>query len=195
MPLNILLVHSRRASQGIGEPANNANNHPFVSDDGNLALIHNGRIFEFDKLKNDYPIISQCDSEILLRIVEAGQYNKSDFDDLDSHVAQRMIGIRDIFSQIQEGHMAVAIGERWKQVSYLWLFRNQYRSLWVVDLRDTLGQMFFCSTANLWCESLGGTEGVKYLVNKNFLKYPQKKCGISLAMGFLIVIVCLECPE
>ena len=133
---NLLLVHTRHASQGIGTPSINKNNHPFTSTDHTLGFIHNGRIPEYEALKQRFQVLTECDSEILLRIIEA--------DDC------RLQGIKDIFSMSHQGHLAAALGEKLGCQRHLWLFRNWHRTLWIVDLREKLGQVFFCSTADIW---------------------------------------------
>jgi hypothetical protein len=148
--LDLLLVHARQASAGVGEPYMNKNNHPFVSTDRTLGLIHNGRIPEFDTLRRRFQVLSECDSEILLRIIEAGEdEGRAGFP------SSRFVGIKNLFSLINHGHMAVALGE-WMEggARQLWLFRNRHRSLWVIDLRQTLGQVFFCSTPDIWHEAV-----------------------------------------
>jgi hypothetical protein len=135
---NLLLVHARAASYG--EPSANINNHPFVSSDWNLGLVHNGCITEYDELRLKYEVLSRCDSEILLRMIEAGP--------------NRLEGIQTVLSHIRAGHMAVAVGEKGTSSRDLYLFRNQHRTLWAFDLRDTLGQIFFCSTPDIWLEAV-----------------------------------------
>jgi hypothetical protein len=141
-------LHARAASLGSGPPADNSNNHPFVSTDKQVALVHNGKIFEYDALTKKYMVNSRCDSEILLRIFEAGSR--------DTSIEGRLMGLKDIWSHVVLGHMAVAIGERMPQGERrMWLFRNHFRTLWLLDLRKTLGQMFFCSTPELWLQAMG----------------------------------------
>lgn len=146
----MLLVHARDASPNVGTPSVNKNNHPFISSDKATALIHNGRIHEFDSLTKKYEVKSSCDSEVLLRIFEE---------------RGELEGIKDIWRQITRGHMAVAIGQRDEATRRLWLFRNTWRTLWVVDLRKQLGQIFFTSTADIWqqaadrCKFLSKTRG------------------------------------
>lgn len=158
--LDMLFVHARAASQGVGEPRTNKNNHPFTSTDKEISLIHNGRIPEFDLLKRKFQVLSECDSEIILRIIESGNaYDDAEvikeFDALPLEIGRRMMGIRDVFSLINHGHMAVAFGERHADGRRnMWLFRNKHRSLWVVDLRSVLGQVFFCSTPDIWQDAL-----------------------------------------
>jgi hypothetical protein len=133
----LLLVHARDASPNVGHPSINKNNHPFISSDMATGLVHNGRIQEFDVLCKKYETFSSCDSEILLRIFEA-----KGGDELE--------GIKDIWRLITKGLMAVAIGQRLADMRQLWLFRNTYRTLWVIDCREILGQVFFASTEEIW---------------------------------------------
>jgi len=146
---NLLLLHARQAS--IGEPRKNVNNHPFTNYDQTLCLIHNGRIPEFNILKKTFHVTSECDSEVLLRIIEACEDQK--LEELDADIANRTLGIGDVFSLINHGHMAVALGEIRFRDRRLWLFRNCHRSLYLIDLQDYLGQTFFCSTAGIWEEA------------------------------------------
>lgn len=166
---NLLLVHARGASKGVGEPSINYNNHPFTSSDKSIGLIHNGRVddIEYNSLKQKYGLSSQCDSEILLRIFEGGEaYSQRDLKDVFGDVdhSHRLAGIKDIFSLINEGHMAVAIGERGLNGErLLWLFRNRHRPLWIVDMRESLGQVFFVSEPTIWEDAVQECSGVKGL--------------------------------
>jgi len=166
---NLLLVHARGASKGVGEPSNNHNNHPFTSLDKSIGLIHNGRVddCEYHSLKQKYGLQTQCDSEILLRIFESGEsYSSKELKDFfgDADHPQRLAGIRDVFGLINEGHMAVAVGERGLNGSrMLWLFRNRHRPLWIVDMREPLGQVFFVSEPTIWEEAIHECSGIKSL--------------------------------
>ncbi|RDJ35447.1 MAG: hypothetical protein DWQ19_11570 [Crenarchaeota archaeon] len=157
--LNMLLVHARGASTGVGAPRDNRNNHPFTSSCKSIGLVHNGRIpdIEYNALTKRYEVFSRCDSEVLLRIFEAGQHYKQEDcisfleNESEEHICNRLMGLRDIWSYIDKGHMAVAIGERVNDdLRQLFLFRNKHRSLWLVDMRKELGQIFFCSTPEIW---------------------------------------------
>ena len=168
---NLLLVHARGASKGVGEPTCNKNNHPFTSTDKLIGLVHNGRIedHEYQPLRQKYEVNSECDSEILLRILEAAEnQTPQSLGDLFSMVeSHRMAGIRDIFSLINDGHMAVAIGERGTTVNNdrkLWLFRNRHRPLWIVDMREVLGQVFFVSEPKIWEDGVRECNSVARLV-------------------------------
>ena len=179
---NLLLVHARGASKAFGEPSVNHNNHPFTSFDKSIGLIHNGRIddCEYHSLKIKYELKSQCDSEILLRIFESGesyssQELKDDFGELEH--SQRLAGIRDVFSLINEGHMAVAVGERGLAGNrMLWLFRNRHRPLWIVDMREPLGQVFFISEPTIWEDAVRECSGIKSLTrNQKLIELPTEE--------------------
>lgn len=152
----ILIAHARGASKGFGTPLSNKNNHPFTNHSRSVGLIHNGRIddSEYQTLKEKCNLKSECDSEILLRIFESSECSCVDF---CKCLESRLLGIRNIFSFINEGHMAVAIGERLShEENILWLFRNRYRPLWVSDMREVLGQIFFVSEPNIWSDAIAG---------------------------------------
>lgn len=162
--LDLLLGHARGASRGVGEPTDNKNNHPFVSEDKMLALIHNGRITdsEYNFSKPRFKLSSNCDSEIILRTIE-------DFDDLSNKEIidlndycdlnqKRLIGINQVFDLFPCGHMAVALAERRENEKFLWLFRNENRPLWIFDATKSLGQIFFASEETIWTKSHEETE-------------------------------------
>lgn len=168
---NLLLAHARGASMGVGTPNVNKNNHPFTSTDKNISLIHNGRVpdSEYELLVKKYEVSSKCDSEILLRIIEgAEEHNEAKelFPNHESHIGIRLCGIKDIFSYTFKTHMAVAVGEKLDDNRYLWLFRNRQRSLWLIDLRKELGQIFFCSTPEIAWEAANQCSAKKLLKNK-----------------------------
>lgn len=141
---DLLLAHCRYAT-GLGEPFFNENNHPFVTSNKSLAIIHNGKIsnINYYELKERYETNTKCDSEIFLRIIESK---------INEGVLE---GIKEILSFVNEVHMAIAIGQ--KQIDgtkNLWIFRNEHRPLWICDLRDELGQIFFFSELKIWFEAL-----------------------------------------
>ena len=124
---HILLGHARAATHG--DPKDNRNNQPFVSINKEICVIHNGRITDYDKLKDKYVLESECDSEILLRIFEANNQ------------------IEDILDLDGPSAIAVAMNKN------LWLYRNAGRPLWLIDVRQALGQIFFCSTIDMWVQA------------------------------------------
>ena len=135
---NIMLCHARKASAGVGVPTTNKNNHPFVSNDKKTALIHNGRVhdLEYEYLTQYYSVNGDCDSEILLRVFENSEND--------------LAAIENIWTFSSMAMMAVAIAKNEADRQRLYLFRNQYRPICVLDLQDCLGQIFFCSTPQIW---------------------------------------------
>ena len=178
---SILIVHARGASSGVGSPSINVNNHPFVNTNKSIGLVHNGRIddSEYIPLKEKYKVVSDCDSELLLRIFESGEYYppqqlKESFPNVD--LPHRMAGCRDIFSLINKGHMAVAVGERGaKGDRMLWLFRNAHRPLWVMDLRESLGQIFFVSEPSIWDDAINDQELIVLSKHQKFVELPVEE--------------------
>jgi glucosamine 6-phosphate synthetase-like amidotransferase/phosphosugar isomerase protein len=168
---DMLLVHARATSKDGGDPNNNINNHPFVNNDKSIGLVHNGTIGEANEIKNIYETQSDTDSECLLRIFEHGL--ESDFEliqDTPDYLCRRVSGIEKIWSYVHSGAMAVAIGERIDEHKRgLLLFRNEQRPLWIADLRNELGQIFFFSSPDIWTRSIYSND-----VLKNQLKNNQK---------------------
>lgn len=159
----MLLVHSRATSNKGGRAICNMNNHPFVSLDRRIGMVHNGTIEEIDFLKDKYQTLSDTDSECLLRIYEHG-FDNQDFiiPNVPEEVSLRMSGIRDIWSYISTGAMAVALGERHDDNRRgLFLFRNDKRPLWLADLRNLLGQIFFFSSPEIWYNAINENSYLK----------------------------------
>jgi len=140
----MLLCHAREASKGIGPPENNENNHPFVSKDLSLAVIHNGRIPDdvYIPLKSLYGSESECDSEILFRMLEQSPLRMEE-------------AIFSVWNSLPRAHMAVAVG----RYPHLWLFRNEHRAAWIASV-GSLGQTFFFSTRQIWEDAVEGL-GIK----------------------------------
>lgn len=167
---DLLIAHCRFTSLNVGHEKYNKNNHPHVSEDRRVALVHNGKIPEYSALKSRYDLRSDCDSEILLGMFESGiefknkeDYLKQEFPTMTPEIAYRMMGLREVFSRVNYGAMAVAIGERGEDTRqrFLWMFRDDERPLHVVDMRKTLGQIFFCSEAEIWRSAVEACPSVK----------------------------------
>jgi predicted glutamine amidotransferase len=178
--VDLFIGHCRQTSVGGGPERVNKNNHPHWSHDRRVAITHNGKIPEFTALKSRYDIESECDSEILLRMFESAQIIakdkeeelKKEFPTLTPFLAERLTGLKEIFSRVNYGAMAVAIAERGDDNQrFLWLFRDDDRPLHVVDMRETLGQIFYCSTAEIWRNALDATPILKKENNKEGVDY------------------------
>jgi glucosamine 6-phosphate synthetase-like amidotransferase/phosphosugar isomerase protein len=148
---DLLLIHSRATSSEGGSPSCNLNNHPFISEDKKIGMVHNGTLSEARYLKNKYEIKSETDSEYLLRIFEHGIDNEFIIPSIKKEMSSRIFAIGEIWKHISTGAMAVALAERMDDYSkQLYLFRNSQRPLWLADLRDLLGQFFFFSCPDIW---------------------------------------------
>jgi glucosamine--fructose-6-phosphate aminotransferase (isomerizing) len=123
--------HVRAATHG--RPEDNRNNHPFVADDGSLYLVHNGILTNHrdvaDNLSLD--LTSDCDSEVLLRLVETAP-----------EVAG---GLQDCLKYVR-GSMAIAAYER--AADCVWLAHNGGRPLWLARMRQDR-RWFFASTDSI----------------------------------------------
>lgn len=141
--LNLGLFHCRAASSGVGVPAENINNHPFVSQNLRKAVIHNGLIIrnEYNHFKRYYETESDCDSEIILRVLE--QDDNSIIDNLSKFI-----------TYVPDSHYAVAYSEVEKESRKLFLFRNKQRPLFIANLIDELGQVIFFSTLEIFLDVL-----------------------------------------
>jgi glucosamine 6-phosphate synthetase-like amidotransferase/phosphosugar isomerase protein len=187
----ILVAHARGASQG--RPEDNRNNHPFLNQDRTVALIHNGRIpeNEYGMLAQNYRLESGCDSEIILRIILG--INRDDavkrFPHEEPTIAERLFGIKEVFSLINQGHMATAVAENDKQ-KRLWLFRNKHRPLWIADTRDSLGQIWFCSTAEIWSAVVASMPQLRQV--PNFSKHKLYSLSPSEVWMFALQIDGIE---
>lgn len=153
--INLLIMHARHASAG-SDPKWNKNNHPFTSNDRSIAMVHNGKLPESPDIRKRYETKTDTDSEVLLRIFEWAAANtpqevsQAELPGYSLEIASRVLGLKEIYSHVQQGLMAVAFGERLHDARNLWLFRNEDRPIHVVDARETLGQIFFCSTYEIW---------------------------------------------
>tara|TARA_R110001583_G_scaffold56534_3_gene170564 strand:+ start:4265 stop:6118 length:1854 start_codon:yes stop_codon:yes gene_type:complete len=72
---HLALGHTRWATHGV---PNNANSHPHLSNSGNLVIVHNGIIENYDTIKKElikrgYTFNSDTDTEVLINLIEEVQ--------------------------------------------------------------------------------------------------------------------------
>jgi glucosamine 6-phosphate synthetase-like amidotransferase/phosphosugar isomerase protein len=153
---SLLLCHARGASPGVGLSIYNKNNHPFVNEDLSLALIHNGRVpnHVYKSLIKNYQVKSTCDSEILLRVFQSACFK------------DKLSGVKRLMQDVFDAHMAIAIGQVFQKEKRLYLLRNEFRSLYCVDLTEELNQIFFVSTLEIWNESINNLELNNYKIQE-----------------------------
>lgn len=155
----LLLGHCRYFTHG--SPQDHINNHPHVSDDKKLSLIHNGVISGYEGLKKTYDVQGECDSEILLRIIETE-------DDV-------IEGIRKIFRVVTSGTMACMVSKYDQETkkTRFYAFRNDGNPLHFVDLRPQLGQMFLSSTEKIMEDSIKNSGMPKAIQEADILEIPS----------------------
>jgi asparagine synthetase B (glutamine-hydrolysing) len=107
---NVAIGHTRAATQG--KPEDNNNNHPIISLDNTMALIHNGVIRNDGELfrKHSLPRVGEVDSEVIMRMLE-----KCESTDPKKMVAEAMPSI--------SGSYAVALLDLTRP-NKLWLYRH-----------------------------------------------------------------------
>jgi glucosamine 6-phosphate synthetase-like amidotransferase/phosphosugar isomerase protein len=134
-----VIAHCRAATHG--SPSNNDNNHPHVGDE--IAVIVNGIAHNYVEVAEKLGLVlnSECDSEIVLRLVER-QDNPA-------------IGLRDALTELRGGMAAAVLDCRRKAV---WLARDDGRPAWLLKLAGVDGH-FFCSTHDIARQAIQRTFG------------------------------------
>jgi glucosamine--fructose-6-phosphate aminotransferase (isomerizing) len=134
-----LIAHCRAATHGT--PRNNTNNHPHVGD--GVAVIVNGIAHNYVEVaeKCGLNLVTECDSEIVLRLVER-QDNPA-------------MGLGDALAELRGGMAAAVLDMRRETV---WLARDDGRPAWLLKLAGVNGH-FFCSTHDIAIRSIERTFG------------------------------------
>jgi len=129
--------HVRWATHGTPKTAEN--NHPFSSDDGRSHVVHNGIIERHQDVARmlGLRLTSECDSEVILRLVETAQSPQD--------------GLEDALS-ILRGSLAIVLLDA--QDGSLYFARNDGRPLWLSQLDD--GRWFFASQRAILSSNLLG---------------------------------------
>jgi asparagine synthetase B (glutamine-hydrolysing) len=156
--LDLGIFHCRAASTGVGLPSENENNHPFVSDNYKKAIIHNGLINfkEYQNLKILNSVKTECDSEIILRVLEK-----------DNNIFNN---IKYLFDNTKNSYFSIAYAESNYKIKKLILTRNKHRPLFFLDVRKECGQIIFFSTFEIFLSSINTlkSKGFEFDFYKNF---------------------------
>ena len=138
----VLIGHTRSASISSGSVNNNFNNHPHTNEQKTLALVHNGWISDYHRLRTKFNISpkGRCDSEILLHLIDKARHP--------------IEGIQQIYREVAYGSFSCMVSHQQNDQITIYAFREQGRPLEYVDLREELGQLFFCSTAQIWKKAI-----------------------------------------
>lgn len=135
----LFLGHCRWATHG--DCKEHINNHPHLSSDNRMALVHNGVISGYEALKKRFPVEGECDSEVILRIIETEE--------------DPIVGIQKAFDQTS-GSMACFLSKYDKATrqATFYAFRNAGNPLVCLDLTAELGCIFFASTKDIMEKAL-----------------------------------------
>lgn len=136
-----LIAHCRAATHGAPDTGDNRNNHPFVAR--HFAVVVNGVSPNYANVAavNGLPLNSECDSEVVLRMIEA-------------HGAAAA-GLEDCLDQLTGGMAAAVLDVRRRIVAVV---RNELRPAWMLRLAGVRGHLI-CSTREIAEESLCCTFG------------------------------------
>lgn len=152
--LHLCLLHARQATPMCGNPEDNINNHPFVSEDGKKILTHNGMVDreEYNALISMFPTESTCDSEVLLKFMEKNEDNT-------------VKSFGKLMGLTVKSQFAISYVDFNEKETNLYLIRNAARPLYVFDLTETLGQIFFCSTTEIFVQALSRFKRSQEIMN------------------------------
>lgn len=78
----VAVLHTRYATHG--STSNNANNHPVLSPDKSVALVHNGVIYNHDVVRGEIPFrLPEVDSSVIPGLLQTFERDTNSFDKLD----------------------------------------------------------------------------------------------------------------
>ena len=137
----LVLGHVRWETHGSSQ--NPKNLHPHVHENGGLHLVHNGVIADHRATarKHGLELHSECDSEVLIRLLE--QY-KNPHDGLNACLKK------------VSGSMSIAVFDYQREC--LWLARNSGRPLWIAKLKGDR-RFWIASTRKILLEAFDAVLG------------------------------------
>lgn len=163
---SMFIGHCRWATTG--SPEKNQNNHPFVTEDGRFALVHNGVICGHHEVARSehVPLKTECDSEVILRVIEA------------KHEA--MAGIKAVFNNVfsffsRDGACALLDSEK----KAVFLFRSSSKPCYVVRVAQLRNAVAFASTEDILRFGLEAVFG-KDSMGRGFELKPNRAYEITM---------------
>jgi glucosamine--fructose-6-phosphate aminotransferase (isomerizing) len=133
--------HTRYSTTGSSR--NNINNHPFISQTENIAIVHNGTLNLYHKYKKDYNLKTSCDSELLLRIIVK-----------ENNIIKGIYKIYELLGTTGDFACELIYRNQDTNTSNFYFFRDTSRPGRFIDLSEQLGQYFFTSTTEIWNETI-----------------------------------------
>ena len=135
-----IIMHARFKTRGSETDSNN--NHPHISKTKNIALVHNGSLYDSQQYRKDYHLLGETDSELILKIILKANNVIS--------------GIQEVFKLFgKSGDFACEVIYRnpvTKKPTF-YFFKDSGRPGKVINLKHGLGQYFFCSTSGIWAKA------------------------------------------
>jgi glucosamine 6-phosphate synthetase-like amidotransferase/phosphosugar isomerase protein len=181
--LDLLMIHTRKISSNSGNASDNNNNHPFLGIKNKSALVHNGIVHEYEKLKKCYETLSKCDSEILLRVLDF-QFDSNDY------VKSRLNQIKGLLGLIKASEFTFLLSDLFEDKKSLWAIKNEHRPLFMIDAREELNQIIFVSTVDIWQNALDEMKNTNlkkckvFFLENNFIINVIKNKDNSLDLKF-----------
>ncbi len=152
----VAIMHDRFASKGAA--SDNSNNHPFVTQTGNLAIVHNGQLHRYDELKAEFKLESDCDSELILKIIAK-----------TGNVVEGIKRVFAMFGSTGDFTCEVAYRNPKTNKTRLFFFRDAGRPGRFIDATKELGQVFFFSQNDIWKDAIAAA-GLDELLGKLKIK-------------------------
>lgn len=153
---DIVIGHNRKKT--VGDPSDNANNHPLFTKETGLALIHNGAASNHHKWRNTMddgthpfmykPFDAQVDSEAILRLIETFLYIPRNEDlSVDPTVVFKTpkdqwfrgmvpteFAIQDAVNNLSGGEACALLDEENPDTVYLWVTTNPMTIYYLKEL-------------------------------------------------------------
>ncbi|MFW5794334.1 MAG: class II glutamine amidotransferase [Bacillota bacterium] len=148
-----LMAHTRYKTKG--EELENNNNHPHISSSENIGLIHNGTLYDFSKHKSDYTLEGSSDSELILRMIVK-----------ENNIIKGINKVFDCFKKSGDFACMLTYRNPIDGKSRFLFFRDSGRPGRFIDAYDSLGQYFFCSTSQIWKDSVKKAEKLNDKIKK-----------------------------